>query len=98
MAKRRAGFKFRREAWDAIRKQRRVDDFVLQMAVDARDECERWASTHVLNQDPPHFRVIREKGQHRARYTVRPATAAATNLVMKYPADFMACLESARRA
>lgn len=98
MAKRRGGqFTFNRAAWDQIRKQQPVDYFVLQMAVDARDECERWASTHILNQDPPHFRVIKEKGEHRARFTVRPNTAASTNLVKKHPADFMACLNAARR-
>lgn len=97
MAERRSGLRFNRAAWDAIRKQPPVDAFVLQMAVDARDAAEEWAAGHHMNQSGPHFKVVKEKGEHRARYTVRPATAAATGLVMKYPADFQACLEAARR-
>jgi len=94
---RKGKLKFNRAAWDEIRKQRAVDDVVLEMAVAVRDKCEAWAATHTLNESGPHFKVLHEKSEHRSRYTVRPATPAAIRLVMKNPADFMACLQAGRK-
>lgn len=98
MASTRKGkLKFNRAAWDQIRKQQAVDGMVLEMAIAVRDKCESWAATHTLNESGPHFKVLHEKSEHRSRYTVRPATPAAIRLVMKHPADFMACLQAGRR-
>ncbi|WP_130865846.1 hypothetical protein [Acidipropionibacterium timonense] len=74
---------------------------VLEMAVRVRDAANRWADSYPRSEkhpvQRPHFVVVTEPGEHRTRYTVRPASAFATWLVQHDPHGFMACLEAGRR-
>lgn len=98
---RKPGLKFAPpRAWDQVRTSPPVAARVLAMAVRARDAANDWADAQPRSgKNPivrPHFEVVEELGEHRARYTVRPATGYATWLVMNDPAGFMACLDAAR--
>lgn len=72
-----------------------VDGWERDAAERIKEAAEQWAAGHHRHKGgggPPDFKVVREPGVPRARYTVRPATIFGTQLVQKYPNEFMALL------
>lgn len=70
------------KAWTALRKSPEVQQDLLARAIAARDAADTWMGV------PGSFKVVKEPGKNRARYTVRPNTYAAVRRVAKDPTGF----------
>lgn len=83
--------KHNEKAWRELRKSAPVHDDLLRRAVRAKEAADAWMGV------PGSFKVVKEPGKNRARYTVRPATFKALRRVAARPADFAAvCLQAAK--
>lgn len=91
------GFKINQEALRQILTSPQAHAAVLEEAVAACERANTWALAYPrsgAHKDAagPHFEVVTEKSENRARYTVRPCTGFGTWLAMEQPAGLMACL------
>lgn len=86
-------FKMNAKAWETLRKGDEARSDLLARATRAKEAADAWMGT------PGSFKVVREEGKHRARYTVRPNTFAAVRYVAKHPTEFTnVCLAAGRNA
>ena len=70
------------QAWETLRKLPEVHSDLLARATRAKEAADQWVGV------ADSFKVVKEPGKHRARYTVRPATAKSVAKVAKYPTEF----------
>lgn len=80
------------EGWRQLRVSAPVQGYLLQLALAAKEAADEWLG------EKDGFKVVKERGANRARYTVRPNTPHATARVAKDPAGFASTVLTAARS
>lgn len=70
------------KAWEALRKSPEAHVEILERATAAKEAADKWMGA------ADSFKVVKEPGKKRARYTVRPNNFAAVRKVAKFPTEF----------
>lgn len=76
-----AKMKHNTAAWRLLRLSDQVQNDLLRRAEAGKEAADKWLGE-------TGFKVVKEAGKNRARYTVRPATYLATAKVAKDPVGF----------
>lgn len=80
------------DGWRQLRISDPVQDHLLKLALAGKEAADRWIG------ETDGFKVVKERGTNRARYTVRPNTPHATAKVAKDPAGFIDVVLTAARS